>query len=294
MFSVLVSVLELPAVSNCPIASSEQHKHQESLLTSENRRLHNKVALITGGASGIGLCCARRFVAEGAKVIITDRDVGAGKKAGESVADNCRFLQHDVTDEQQWDDVVHNTIDTFGALNILVNCAGVFRRGNIEETSIDLWRDTLSINLEGTFLGCRAAVRTMKTTGGAIVNLSSTAAMVGDAEYAAYDASKGGVRSLTKSIATYCARQRYAIRCNSVHPGNIDTPMVQNMISEQPDPVAEARIWQAGLRMGRYGRPEEVAAMVLFLSCDESSYVNGAEFIVDGGDIAGGALDLPS
>jgi 3(or 17)beta-hydroxysteroid dehydrogenase len=263
-------------------------------LNSENKRLHAKVALITGGASGIGLCCARRFIAEGAKVIITDRDVDAGREASSEIGKNGLFLEHDVTDEQQWDETVRNTVDTFGALNILVNCAGVFRRGSIEDTSVSLWRDIMGVNLEGTFLGCRAALRAMKSTGGAIVNLSSTAAMMGDADYAAYDASKGGVRSLTKSIAVHCARQRYAIRCNSVHPGNIDTPMIQNIIAAQPDPEAEARIWQNGLRMGRYGRPEEVAALILFLSCDESSYVNGAEFVVDGGDMAGGALDLPS
>ena len=263
-------------------------------MKNENKRLHNKVALITGGASGIGLCCARRFVAEEAKVVITDREVGAGRAAEKDIGEHSRFFQQDVTDEHQWDEIVQNTIDTFGALDILVNCAGVFRRGNIEDTSVALWRDIMGVNLEGTFLGCRAAVRAMKHTGGSIVNLSSTSGMVGDADYAAYDASKGGVRLLTKSIAVYCARERYAIRCNSVHPGNIDTPMVQNIIAAQPDPEAEARIWQAGLRMGRYGRPEEVAALVLFLAGDESSYVNGAEFIVDGGDIAGGALDLPN
>jgi len=263
-------------------------------MRNENKRLHDKVALITGGASGIGLCCARRFVDEDAKVVITDRDVPAGRIAEREIGENIRFFPQDVTDEHQWDGIVQNTIDTFGAVDILVNCAGVFRRGNIEDTSISLWRDIIGVNLEGTFLGCRAAVRAMKDKGGAIVNLSSTSGMVGDADYAAYDASKGGVRLLTKSIAVYCARERYSIRCNSVHPGNIDTPMVQNLIAAQPDPQAEARLWRAGLRMGRFGRPEEVASLVLFLSCDESSYINGAEIIVDGGDIAGGALDLPN
>ena len=261
-------------------------------MTHEGCRLRDKVALITGGASGIGFATARRFIDEGACVVITDRDESRGKSAAEDLGENCLFLAQDVTDEARWDNIAERTIATFGGWHVLVNCAGVFRRGSIEDTSIALWRDIIGINLEGTFLGCRAAVKAMQGSGGTIVNLSSVSGLQGDADYAAYDASKGGVRLLTKSIAVYCARERYGIRCNSVHPGSIDTPMVRNIIAEQPDPMLEDRQWRAGQRLGRYGKAEEVAALILFLCSDEASYVNGAEFTIDGGDTAGSTMDL--
>ena len=258
-----------------------------------SRRLEGKVALITGGASGMGLSSARRFLDEGALVTITDRNESAGEKAARELGDRCRFAHHDVTDEPGWDTVIDACVQHQGALDVLVNCAGVFRKGNIEETTLAEWRDIVSVNLEGTFLGCRASIKVMKKNGGSIVNLSSVSGIQGDADYAAYDASKGGVRLLTKSIAVYCAREGYRIRCNSVHPGGIDTPMVRNLIDSQADPAAEEKIWNAGMRMGRMGRPEEVSALILFLASDEAGYINGAEFVIDGGDTAGGNLDAP-
>ena len=246
-------------------------------------RINGKVALVTGGGSGIGLATARRFIEEGARVTITDRDTKAGENASDALGERCQFLELDVTDELRWDVVVAECVKTHGQLDILVNCAGIFRKGCIEETTLDEWRDTIGINLEGTFLGCRAAVRTMKTHGGAIVNLSSVAGLVGDADYAAYDASKGGVRLLTKSIAVYCAREKYRIRCNSVHPGSIDTPMTRHMTPTSQTGAAESD-------RGRFGRPEEVASLILFLTSDESSYINGAEFTIDDADTAGGGF----
>jgi len=260
----------------------------------ESGRLQGKVAIVTGGASGIGLATAKRFLAESARVMITDRDSAAGETAAGQLGSQCLFMSQDVTNEPGWDRVVSKAVDHFGGFNILVNCAGVFRPGSIEHASLDEWHDIIGINLDGTFLGCRAAVRHMKADGGAIVNLSSVSGLFGDAYYAAYDASKGGVRLLTKSIAVYCARERYPIRCNSVHPGSIDTPMVQSIIQGADDSNAEDRAWRTGLRLGRFGRAEEIAAMILFLVSDEASYVNGAELVVDGGDTVGGVMDLPA
>ena len=243
-------------------------------------RISGKVAVITGGASGIGLATAKRFIEEGAFVTITDRDTDAGKIASQNLGQRCQFLFHDVTDEARWDVVMARSVQDNQPLDILVNCAGIFRPGSIEETTLDEWRDTIGINLEGTFLGCRAAVRAMKANGGAIVNLSSVAGFLGDADYAAYDASKGGVRLLTKSVAVYCARERYRIRCNSVHPGSIDTPMTRHLAPTSHTGAVESD-------RGRFGRPEEVASLILFLTSDESSYINGSEFTIDDADTAG-------
>ena len=242
-------------------------------------RINRKAALITGGASGIGLATAMRFVEEGARVTITDRDEPAGEAAEKAIGPGCRFLNQDVTHETRWDEIVADCVKTHGRLDILVNCAGIFRAGPIEHTTLEAWRETITINLEATFLGCRAAVRAMKREGGAIVNLCSVAGNIGEADYAAYDASKGGVRLLTKSVAVYCAREGYDIRCNSVHPGSIDTPMTQHM--SRPDADREKHPAR------RIGRAEEVAALILFLASNDASYLNGTELIIDAGDSAG-------
>ena len=255
-------------------------------MSNRTGRIDGKTALITGGASGIGLASAKRFVEEGARVTITDRDAQAGEAACESIGDRCRFLHQDVTDEARWDSVITKCVGADGRLDILVNCAGIFREGTIEHATLDQWRETIGINLEGTFLGCRAAVRAMKSGGGAIVNMSSVAGLVGDAGYAAYDASKGGVRLLTKSVAVYCAREGYAIRCNSVHPGSIDTPMTRHLIPTRPEPHGA----REGSAARRRGQPEDVACLILFLASDEASYINGAEFTIDDGDMAGVAF----
>lgn len=247
-------------------------------MNSQSGRISGKAALITGGASGIGLATAKRFVEEGALVTITDRDVQGGERAADAMGDRCRFVQHDVTDEAGWDVVVADCVKAHGRLDILVNSAGIFRKASIEHTTLNEWRDTIAVNLEGTFLGCRAAIRVMKAEGGAIVNLSSVGGIFGDADYPAYCVSKGGVRLLSKSVAVYCTRERYNIRCNSVLPGSIDTPMGGHMT-----PIPGDR----GEPIPRYGQPEEVASLILFLASDEASYTNGAEVTIDDGDSAG-------
>jgi NAD(P)-dependent dehydrogenase (short-subunit alcohol dehydrogenase family) len=246
-------------------------------------RMADKVALITGAASGIGRATAQLFAAEGATLVLTDRD----ETGLNETARDCRGalrLVHDVTDEQRWREVVEDAVTKFGRLDALVNSAGIAILGSIENATLADWRTVNAVNSDGTFLGCREAVRTMKTTGGgSIVNLSSVAGIIGDAQSAAYCASKGAVRLLTKSVAMYCARKGYNIRCNSVHPSFTATPMVEAVIarSKSPDKVREGLVHAAP--MGRMGRPEEIAATILFLAGDESSFTTGAEFAVDGG-----------
>ena len=249
-------------------------------------RLAGKAALVTGGASGIGLATARRFVAEGARVAVTDRDEEIGAAAARELGADAFFIRHDVTSEADWAAAMQECVSRLGAVDILVNSAGIFRFGNVEETTLEEWRQTIAINLDGTFLGCREAVRTMRERGGSIVNLSSVSGLVGDPDNAAYDASKGGVRLLTKSVALYCARQGYGIRCNSVHPGGIDTPMVRSYFAARPDPAAEEREWLRHSAIGRLGRPEEIASLILYLASDEAGFVTGAEFTIDGGSTA--------
>ena len=244
-------------------------------------RLAGKAALITGAASGIGRATAALFHAEGAKVAATDRNE-AGLAGLEGVAD--LVLAHDVTDEARWREVVDAVVAAFGKLDILVNSAGIALKGNIETATLEEFRRTEAVNVEGTFLGCREAIRAMKRQGGgSIVNLSSVAGIIGDAQSAAYCASKGAVRLLTKSAALHCGRSGYNIRLNSVHPSFADTPMVQELIasSKNPDRVREGLMKAAPL--GRMGRPEEVANAILYLASDESSFTTGVELMVDGG-----------
>ncbi len=244
-------------------------------------RLAGKTALITGAASGIGRATAALFHAEGAKVAASDRNE-AGLAGLEGLAD--LTLPQDVTDEARWRQVVDAVMAAFGRLDILVNSAGIALKGNIETATLADFRRTEAVNVEGVFLGCREAIRVMKGNGGgSIVNLSSVAGIIGDAQSAAYCASKGAVRLLTKSAALYCGRAGYNIRLNSVHPSFADTPMVQELIasSKNPERVREGLMRAAPL--GRMGRPEEVANAILYLASDESSFTTGIELMVDGG-----------
>jgi 3(or 17)beta-hydroxysteroid dehydrogenase len=244
-------------------------------------RLEGKAALITGAASGIGRATAALFHVEGARVAATDRNEAGLAGLG---PDADLVLPQDVTDEARWREVVDAVAAAFGRLDILVNSAGIAMLGSIESATLEDWRKMNAVNVEGTFLGCREAVLAMKETGGgSIVNLSSVAGIIGDASSAAYCASKGAVRMLTKSAALHCARAGYGIRVNSVHPSFAETPMVLDGIAtaKNPDRVREGLMRASP--MGRMGKAEEVANMILFLASDESSFTTGAEFMVDGG-----------
>jgi 3(or 17)beta-hydroxysteroid dehydrogenase len=244
-------------------------------------RLSGKSALITGAASGIGRATAILFHAEGAKVAAADlNEAGlAGVKPHADLA-----LSLDVTDEGRWRHAVDAVVAAFGRLDILVNSAGIGVKGNVETTTLADWRKVNAVNVEGVFLGCREAVRAMKRTGGgSIVNLSSVAGIIGDAQTIAYCASKGAVRLLTKSAALHCGRMGYKIRVNSVHPSFTETAMVEELVASSMNPERTRQGLARAAPLGRLGRAEEIAAAILYLASDESAFTTGAEIVVDGG-----------
>jgi len=258
-----------------------------SATSQRSGRVAGKVVLITGAASGLGSADAYRFAEEGASVVLTDINVDDGRK----VADACGglFLEQDVSEEASWPRVLAATLDAFGRLDALVNNAGIAHVASIETETTAGWHRMLRVHLDGTFFGCRAAIPVMAASGGgSIVNMSSTAALVGLSPYLAYSAAKGGIRAMTKSIAMHCRERKNGIRCNSVHPGSISTPMVHAALEtlsgfrlmDQADPEAARR------SMG-IGEPADVANMVLFLVSEESKHVNGAELVVDNADTIG-------
>lgn len=251
-------------------------------------RVDDKVALVTGGGSGIGAATARILADEGARVMLADIDDKAAADVAAAIGDVATSSRLDVTKQDDWDRVVAETLETFGGWHVLVNCAGILRRGSIEGTSLEEWYQVIDVNLTGTWRGCRLAVAHMRENGGgSIINLSSVSGIVGDADLCAYDSSKGGVRLMTKSIALYCAGNNLGIRCNSVHPGVIETPMVHNYIAESDDPVREREIWDGYMPVDFQGTAEDVGMLILYLSSDESRLVNGAEMVIDGGTTAG-------
>ena len=244
-------------------------------------RLENKVALISGGARGMGAVEAKMFVQEGAKVVIGDVLDEDGKQTEAEINEaggECVFVHLDVTDETAWQDAVAAAVDRFGKLDILVNNAGIARINNVEDTTSDEWDLVMDINAKGVFLGTKAAIPEIrKAGGGSIVNISSIAGLTGG-RTSSYAASKGAVRLLTKSTAIQYASEN--IRCNSVHPGVIETPMTTPIMLS----TEEGRERSAARHpMGRVGQPEDIAYGVLFLASDESSFMTGSELVIDGG-----------
>jgi len=256
-------------------------------------RLEGKVAMITGGASGIGKAHAELFAREGAKVVITTRrKVAEGTALAESIkkgGGEAIFIKLDVTKESEWREVIDEVIRKYGKLNILVNNAGVSLGKTIEDTSLDEWNLVMDINSTGVFLGTKYAIEAMKNNGEpcSIINISSIDAMVGEAELPAYCASKGSVRSLTKSVALSCAQAGYNIRVNSVHPGYIHTELTEK--EAQDSGLTPEQYFEKVSKMhpiGRIGEPIDIAYISLYLASDESSWVTGGEFVADGGYIA--------
>ena len=244
--------------------------------------VQDKVVLITGAASGLGLADAQVLSEQGARVVMTDIDAVRGADLAAQLG--ARFLRQDVADEGRWTEVMDIVKAEHGRLDGIVNNAGIAPIADIEATTTDMWRQTLAVHLDGTYFGCRAAIQLMKESGGgSIVNMSSTAALVGIPDYLAYSAAKGGIRAMTKAIAVHCRRAKLGIRCNSVHPGSINTPMVQNAVKQLMDIDLDDNAEKKRKAMG-IGEPRDVAHMVVYLLSDESKHVNGAEMVVDNAD----------
>lgn len=235
-------------------------------------RLRDKVILITGAAGAVGSAVSDAVVEAGGLAVTSDLAGAAG-------------MDHalDVTSEEDWRRVIDDIDRAAGRLDGLVNAAGIAVFGSVEDTDFATWRRVMAINLDGTFLGCKYALALVRRTGGAIVNISSVSGLVGGHNLAAYNASKGGVRLLTKSVALHGARLKPPVRCNSVHPAFLEGPMADTLIAQTRNPERARERMTAEVPLERFGRPAEVAAMCVYLLSDESAFVTGAEFVIDGG-----------
>jgi len=247
-------------------------------------RLDKKVAIITGAAKGLGEANARLFAQEGAVVILTDMDTDNGNRVASEIGDQASFYKHDVRDEDQWKSLISDVVAKHGQVDILVNNAGVVEAGTIEDQSIEDFRFVMGVSVEGTFFGCKHVIAEMKKTGGgSIINMASIASLQGAPNVIAYCAAKGAVESLTRGIAAHCVNNKLNIRCNSVHPSAILTPMVKSM----PEKIANAKLTLSGnpsmAKAIKVGEPNDVAHTVLFLSSDESKFINGSKHGIDNG-----------
>src|SRR4051794_25497331 len=258
-------------------------------------RLDEKVALVTGAARGIGAGIARAFAAEGARVWLTDINEDEGRALTRELGEAHRFERLDVASEEDWA-IVDKLVAEEGHLDILVNNAGItgFEAGpaahDPEHVTLDEWHRVHRVNLDGTFFGCRAAIRAMRPAGeGSIINISSRSGLVGIPGAAAYASSKAAIRNHSKSVALWCAQQGLAIRCNSVHPAAILTPMWEAMLGTGREREAKMAALVKDTPLRRFGTVEEVAALVVFLASDEAPYITGSEFDIDGGLLAGSA-----
>jgi NAD(P)-dependent dehydrogenase (short-subunit alcohol dehydrogenase family) len=251
-------------------------------------QLSNKVALVTGASRGLGLATAEAFIQEGAQVAMTDRDEEEGARAASSFGKAALFLPQDVTKPEGWDTVFETVGKAFGKIDIVINNAGIGHFETIDTMTFERWTKTLDVNLNGVFLGVSAAVKHMKGRGGSIVNLASIEGIIGDPALPAYNASKGAVRLLTRSTAIHCARAGYNIRVNSICPGFAETQLVSDALAALGEAAASQAVAAtlARIPMGRFARPSEIAAAIVFLASDAASYITGSDLVVDGGMIA--------
>ena len=250
-------------------------------------RVKNKVALITGGASGLGLASGKKLLKEGAKVILTDIDKAKLANIKDQIdnefAESFSIKLLDVTDEENWKNVLSESVDELGGLNILLNSAGITLGADIVSTSFDIWKKVHDVNLDGVFLGCKHALPLMSQSGlGSIINLSSISGIVAGWNTAAYNSSKAAVRHLTKSIALYCGKKEIDVRCNSIHPAFVDTPILDPMKQVFGKDEAIKKLARQ-IPINRIGEPLDVANAVLYLASDESKFMTGSEIVLDGG-----------
>jgi len=250
-------------------------------------RVEGKVALVTGGGRGLGRAISVMLAREGAKVAVTDIDGASASETAVAIDEErpgaAVTFQHDVTDEARWQEVLDATVAEFGGLNVLVNNAGIGDGGTVEETDFETWRRVHAIDLDSVFLGCKYAIAHIaRSGGGSIVNISSIAGIIAGHNMAAYNSAKAGVRHLSKSVALHCARKGYNIRCNSVHPTFIRTPILDNLIGQFGEEEGLAKLSRQ-IPLGRVGEPDDIAYGVLYLASDESKFMTGAELVLDGG-----------
>lgn len=246
-------------------------------------RVEGKVALVTGAASGLGLADARLLAREGATVILTDVNEEKGREAAESIGGSATFIRQDVSSEAEWKALAAHIDQTYGRLDILVNNAGVVILASPEDCTLEQFQLANRVMNEGVFLGVKYCLPLLaKSKAASIINMSSTASHVGFPIFFAYTSAKGAVRSMTKSISVHCQAEGYPVRCNSIHAGAIETPMVQfaqGRADQAPQDIPETGI----LPPDALGNPSDVANMVLYLASDESRFVTGAEFVIDNG-----------
>ncbi|BAU72875.1 glucose 1-dehydrogenase [Metapseudomonas furukawaii] len=251
------------------------------------KRVEGKVCIVTGAASGAGREDALLLAGEGARVVLTDLNEEAGRQVAAEIGANAIFIRQDISSEADWQNVIKVTLETFGRLDVLVNNAGILALASIEDTSLELWQKVQRVNSDGYFLGCKYAIAAMKDSGGgSIVNMSSVAALGGMPAFCAYSASKGAVAALTRAVALHCKQQGYRIRCNSVHPDGINTPMTQPLTGLQgvPQEVLDQD------PKNRMCAPRDIANLVLFLASDESRFINGSELRIDNAQTVSGLL----
>jgi NAD(P)-dependent dehydrogenase (short-subunit alcohol dehydrogenase family) len=254
-------------------------------------RLKGKVALITGGASGLGANAAALMAQEGASVVVADIAAERGKAVADKLGSAGHFVKLDVTSEDNWKAAIRETVDKFGALHVLLNSAGIGLSKTVEDITLEEWRKVHAIDLDGVFMGCKHGVAEIKKhtgkqtggrLGGSIINISSISGIIAGANMAAYNSAKAGVRLLSKSVALHCAKSGYNIRCNSVHPTFIDTPILDKYRDRFGNEVMQQKLGRQ-VPIGRLGRPEEVGWALVFLASDESSFMTGSEVVIDGG-----------
>ena len=250
-------------------------------------RVEGKVALVTGAASGLGFAAAKKLLDEGARVALTDINKEVLQTMDERLStyssSQYKTYYHDVASEESWKDVIDNIEIDFGSINILVNSAGISLGADIVSTDFEVWKKVHEVNLDSVFLGCKYATPIMAKHGpGSIINLSSISGIVAGWNTAAYNSSKAGVRHLTKSVALYCAKKGYDIRCNSIHPAFVNTPILDPLKQAFGEDKAVQKLARQ-IPINKIGEPEDVAFAILYLASDESKFMTGTEIVLDGG-----------
>ncbi|MBO21692.1 MAG: 3-beta hydroxysteroid dehydrogenase [Rhodospirillaceae bacterium] len=246
-------------------------------------RVSGKIALVTGGASGIGRASAIMLAREGARIAVSDINLDGARNVAEAIGENAVAIAHDVTDEAAWTMALDTVAAAFGGLHVLVNCAGTAINGTVEETSLEEWRSLHALDLDSVFLGCKHGIKHIaRSGGGSIINISSISGIIAGHNLAAYNSAKAGVRHLTKSVALHCARQANEVRCNSIHPAFVDTPILDEILKRGTREEGLERLAQQ-IPLGIVGAPEDVAHAVVYLASDESRFMTGSELVLDGG-----------